>query len=71
MKHILVTFDLGNANANQYRAAYEALAQLGLSGVQQNVILPSTTVMGLWMMESPIEEIRQILLNILQPAIVG
>jgi hypothetical protein len=44
----VITFDLGNADADKYRRAYEILRRLGLLPVSlhNHVDLPTTTVMG-------------------------
>jgi hypothetical protein len=65
MKHVLVTFDLTEASSEQYKAAYRVLAGLGLTAVQNNILLPTTSVIGVWWEDNNAAEIRWALLNAL------
>lgn len=63
MKHVLVTFDLHEATHAQYVTAYSTLAGLGLSAANQNIVLPSTTVMGIWWADVTAVDLRQLLVE--------
>ena len=62
-KSLLITFDL--QTAEDIHAAYVALAELGFVRVEQNVLLPTKTVIGTWFGEGDLEKIRDSLLTYL------
>lgn len=55
---LVVVFDLEGASPDGYVRAYGALAKLGFYHVQQDAVLPATTVMGRWNSNAEITSLR-------------
>lgn len=68
MKHVVVSFSLSQANQTTWQSAYQALASLGLTPIQNGIGLPSGTVMGVWWTDVSSEEIRATLIYALNQA---
>ncbi len=60
-KAIIVAFDLAKDYEDRLHDAYVALAELGFSRTEQNILLPTKVVMGSWFADDGPEQIRDLI----------